>query len=273
LLEFDGRWEPEALKDSAIPATAQNHLQNALESIPQSQVLLIRQQPRLAPEGIAFFVVIGREVNPALYAFHLDSYDDLVALDLSTIAAENAVYADHRRAAPLYVVCTHGRRDKCCARNGIPVYERLAQQVGAAIWQTSHIGGHRLSGNLIAFPHNITYGRVTPDSAAAILEADRAGQLVPAHYRGRACYSRAAQAAEYFLRMETGRTAINAFRLVETQSLDGKQWRVRFVAAEDGLTHTLHVAEESIQTFAGCGDDELGTHPQYRLLSYTAVSS
>lgn len=271
LLEFDGRWEPEAFRDSSLPALARSRLQAALDMIPQSQALLIRQQPRVVPDGTAFFVALARESGPALYEFHLHGDEDWRALDIPAVVAEEAAYAAQRRAEPLFLVCTHGRRDKCCARHGLPVYERLAQHAGGSVWQTSHVGGHRFAANLVALPHGITYGRVTPDSAAAIVDAHRAGQIVPDHYRGRACYGKTAQAAEYFLRAETGITSLEAFRLAGVEQTGAERWTVQFAAAGDGRTHTLHLAESSIETLSSCGDAELTVYAQYRLLRHEAT--
>jgi hypothetical protein len=144
--------------------------------IPRSKVQLIRQQPRLAPAAIAFYAVLVRETNPVLYAFYVETESDLLALDLVALAAEDPAYADHIRAEPLFLTCTHGRRDKCCARYGLPVYEGLAQYAGADVWQSSHLGGHRLAANLVALPPGSHHGRVTPDSAAALIDAYRAGR-------------------------------------------------------------------------------------------------
>jgi hypothetical protein len=267
LLEFDGRWELEAFKDSAIPAPVKGWLQTALDTIPRSQALLIRQQPRRAPEGNAFFVALVRESNPVLYEFYPGSENDLLALDLPAVVAEDTAYAAFRRTEPLFLVCTHGRRDKCCARHGLPVYERLAQHVGAAVWQSSHMGGHRFAANMICLPHGIIYGRLTPDRAESIIDAYRAGRLVSEHYRGRACYPKVAQAAEYFLRAETGITELDAFQLVGTERTDGERWAVRFRSANGSATHTLLLAEDSLQTFANCGDMEVSVFSQYRLVT------
>jgi hypothetical protein len=267
LLEFDGRWEAEAFQDSAIHPLVKHWLQAALDTIPRSKVQLIRQQPRLAPTGIAFYAALVREVNPVLYAFHVESESDLLALDLLALAAEDPTYDDHIRAEPLFLACTHGRRDKCCARRGIPVYEQLAQHGGANVWQSSHLGGHRFAANVITLPYAITYGRMTPETAAALIDATRAGHMVPTSYRGRASYPKVAQAAEYYLRQETGVTGLEAFHFAGSERLAGDEWAVRFVDAENGAEHTVRMFEETIQVIANCGDQVPETYTQYRLIS------
>jgi hypothetical protein len=267
LLEFDGRWEAEAFRDSAVRPPVKHWLQAALDVIPRAKVQLIRQQPRLAPAGIAFYAALVREVNPVLYAFHVESEFDLLAVDLTALIAEDPAYDDHIRAEPLFLACTHGRRDKCCARRGIPVYEQLAQHAGADVWQSSHLGGHRFAANVMVLPHAITYGRVTPDIVPALVDATRAGHMVPTSYRGRACYPKVAQAAEYYLRQETGVTGLEAFRFAGSERVSGDEWEVRFVAAESGAEHSVRMVEKSIQVLANCGDQVPETYSQYHRIN------
>jgi hypothetical protein len=273
LLEYNGRWERTAFESSDLPAPVKERLQAHLAAIPQSKIQVIRQNPRLAPEGIALFVARTTESDPALYAFSLERYEDLLDLDLPAIAAGDAAHDGARRAEPLFIVCTHGRRDKCCARRGAPVYERVAQEVGAAVWQTSHIGGHRLGANVICFPHGIVYGHGSPENAPGIVAAYRAGRLVPDLYRGRACYPPVAQVAEYFLRAETGIEELDAFRLTGVENSGDHQWTVHFAGRSD--TRILRIEEDPAgwPVYASCDDADLSPQPKFRLLSHDAVQS
>ena len=47
--------------------------------------------------------------------------------------------------APLLLVCTHGRRDACCAQFGRPTAMALARRYGTAVWETTHVGGDRFA--------------------------------------------------------------------------------------------------------------------------------
>jgi len=269
LLEYDGRWEPDAFEQSDLPAPVKTRLGEFVESA-GAHPLLIRQKPRRVDHaGLAFFVALTREQDPALYEFHLSGYDDLLDLDLAGILAEDAAFDAQRRAEPLFLVCTHGRRDRCCARHGVPVYERLAEHAGPAVWQSSHVGGHRFAANMLCFPHGVAYGRVTPENARALADGYRAGQLAPDHYRGRAAYAKAVQAADYFLRQETGITGLDAFALIDSaRTSDG--WRVRFAERANSSAHTLTLAEaaESVRVLTNCGDAELSTFTQMVLTGY-----
>lgn len=108
--------------------------------------------------------------------------------------------------APLVLVCTHGRRDACCARLGIGLYTEVlaaATLQGASdrVWQSSHLGGHRFAPVATTFPDGLSYGRVAPGDGTLIWQAATGTMPAPlATWRGRSIYEPAAQAAEIMLR-------------------------------------------------------------------------
>ena len=273
LLEYEGRWESDAFENSDLPAPVKTRLVEQMDSL-RAHLLVIRQKPRVVQyEGITFFVALTREHDPALYEFHLTSDEELLTLDLAAICAEDAAFDTHRRSAPLFLVCTHGRHDRCCARHGVPVIEQLAANTPTAAWQTSHVGGHRFAANMLCFPHGVTYGRVTPENVLSLTDSYSAGQLVPAHYRGRAAYSKPVQVADYFLRSETGIIGLEAFALIES-ARTSEGWRVRFADRHNNTAHTLILAEdpEGVRVLASCGDVALSTYAQYSLAGYETAS-
>lgn len=271
LLEYTGHWEAKAFEKSDLPAPVKQRLAEHLAMIPNSRIEMLRQGPHDESAKLAFYVALGREANPALYEFHLDSYDDLLALDLTAICEEDPAYNSAKREDPLFLVCTHGKRDKCCARYGLPVYGTLSGEEGVSVWQTSHVGGHRFAANVLCFPHGIYNGYVSPDNVTALANAYHAGQLYPATYRGRACYPKTVQAAEYFLRTSTGITGLDAFRLVGDERITDDEWLVRFAALAGGQMHDLRVQEQEVNfnTCLSCKDTEPSPVTQHALLSHT----
>jgi len=65
------------------------------------------------------------------------------------------------------LICTHGMRDKCCARFGQPFYKALEQRIAQVpfsdvrVWRVSHIGGHRFAPTAIVVPEGRYYARLT----------------------------------------------------------------------------------------------------------------
>jgi hypothetical protein len=115
-----------------------------------------------------------------------------------------------RRHEPLYLVCTHGKRDRCCATLGRPIADTLAALHGDDVWEISHIGGHRFAGNLVVLPDGLVYGGLDVAEAVGTVRLHQAGRLDLAHLRGRAGLPRAAQAAEVLLRRELDVDALGA---------------------------------------------------------------
>ncbi len=263
MLEYNGRWEPKAFENSELPAPVKTLLAHAADQLPRARIQLIRQP--LHQNGLAFYFALARETNPVLYEFHLDSYADLLALDLAGLYAENPIYTPNLRTDPLFLVCTHGRRDKCCARYGMLVYEILAAQFGGSVWQTTHVGGHRFAANLLCFPHGLSFGRIDPLRAETLVQHYRRGQILLDFFRGRACYPEPVQAAEYFLRRELGLTEVDALRLEQLESVDGQAWKVTFSTAIQAYYCIGISADSDFETWTSCKDTAPSPTTLYRL--------
>ena len=88
---------------------------------------------------------------------------------------------------PLVVVCTHGRRDVCCAERGRPLAGRSPPRFPDATWESTHVGGDRFAGNMVVFPHGLYFGRVEPDEGPGIAHAYAEGRIGSLErYRGAA---------------------------------------------------------------------------------------
>ncbi len=110
---------------------------------------------------------------------------------------------------PVFLVCTHGKRNVCCARLGVPLAQALATRHPGQVWETTHVGGHRFAANLVILPHGLYYGPVGAGPAgvgpaAAAIDAYQRGAVVVERYRGRAGQARADQEAEYARLAEAG---------------------------------------------------------------------
>ncbi len=162
----------------------------------------------------------------------LERHDDLLGLQLD--AAGSPV--DH----PLFLVCTHGKHDRCCAKYGRPLYDAVCEQVEDGwAWQSTHIGGDRFAGNLVALPEGVYYGRVEPSEAWPVLEAALDGRIHLPHYRGRSCHGFAAQAAERRVREETGLLGVFDVKLVAIER-DGDVWHAQLEAGGTAYDVDVH---------------------------------
>lgn len=272
LLEYPGRWMSRAVKDNDLPEPVKSRLDSYLRFIPQSRLLLIRQRPRLVSGGLRFFVARTHADRQALYEFVLDDYEALLELDLGAIAQGDASYEAYRRARPLFTICMHGRRDRCCPLFGLPVHVEMMQHGGPAVWQSSHIGGHRFAPNVISFPHGLVYGRVSAGRVRALMNDCRDGLVTPDLMRGRSCYEEPIQAADVFLRQATGVREVGGFALQEVAPDAGGAWTISFLATASHMIHRLRVIEEpaDFAIYGSCGDDALKETTVFRLIAHEA---
>src|ERR1044072_216156 len=98
-----------------------------------------------------------RERSPFAVRLRLDKYFDTLKYDLAEVASGRDLQGGEVCDGPLFLVCTHGRRDKCCAKFGVPLYNALREHAGDSVWQSSHVGGDPLAGKPVWFPHRLFY--------------------------------------------------------------------------------------------------------------------
>lgn len=264
LLEYNGKWGKAALKESTISEEVQSHLEAMLAQVPRSRLLLIKN--RQAGQGIRFFAALAAEDPPALYEFTLQSYRDLLELDLAAIADQAAIFDPQRSTQTLFVVCTNGLRDRCCALHGLVAYQALATEVPGQVWESTHHGGHRFAANVLQMPQGLSYGRLGAEPARALLAAAGRGELLLDHLRGRSRFNEPQQAAEVLLRRRLDLTADEGLTFVDSQEQGPQRWRMHF--SQQGQPHvvTLQCSETGRQVHLSCGDEATGPVVQYTLV-------
>lgn len=272
LLEYPYAWGAHALDDSNLPLPVKNHLRHIIKSIPNAKLLFIKQE-RARTSHRSLFVVRCRESMPFILKFSLEDYSQLIEIDFAALAAGKQAVEENLYRDPLFLVCTHGRRDKCCAKFGYPLYKFLHESIGDSVWQSSHVGGDRFAANLLCFPHGLFYGHVTEDVGTEIVKEYVAGRVTLENYRGRACFSNAVQAAEFFSRAESGMREIAGLRKLYSARTAEASWEVRFLETAGGSVHTAHVTRvmSDFKNFITCHSTEARSVTQFRLDSYQVL--
>ncbi|MCB0115863.1 MAG: hypothetical protein KDD84_17300 [Caldilineaceae bacterium] len=265
-LEVPENWGNKALPESNLPAAVKDRLRTWEKTTPGARLQLIKQGAGLAADKIHFFVALADDDDPRLYRLLLQDYNDLLSLDLDALLRRDPVFDAQRWVEPIFLVCTNGKRDRCCAKWGLPLYRHMAAAAPGQVWQTTHIGGHRFAPTLVCLPESVTYGWLDLEDAAPLVQAHRVGNLYRLdRYRGRSTYAAPVQAAEAFLRAETGVLALDAYRFVG-HSGDDTACTVEFVTSDGGLRHRVEL-EIYLSDFANpnsCGKAEGEPARQYR---------
>lgn len=162
---------------------------------------------------------------------------ELLDLDFARAGAGVAGLVGAVSAEPVLLVCTNGRRDVCCALRGRPVAAALAASHRDAVWECTHIGGHRFAPTAVLLPTGYAYGFLDVVSAARLLDSPA---VVTRGCRGRSTWSPAGQVAELAVRSAAGVGSPDALEAAETPApvpvpggqlvtvrhVDGRVWQV-----------------------------------------------
>jgi hypothetical protein len=146
---------------------------------------------------------------------------------------------------PLLLVCTHGRKDWCCALRGRPLAQAVAAHEPEGTWECSHLGGCRFAANLLALPTGHVYGRVDAADAGELVAAVRAGSVLPRALRGRSTDAMVVQAADVHARLELGRDRADDLVPVRAEPLAAderggvERWRITLAGPAAGLAAGL----------------------------------
>lgn len=239
LIEDPGPWGTSALLDSRLPDGLGERLTRLSREL-RIRVLLIRRHGRSDLRGREVIAAHSGQGTVWVERGRLDSAGDVFDLDLEALARSEPMGLDHIVDERVYLVCSHGRRDVCCAEKGRPIAAALASVRPDQSWECSHIGGDRFAANLVCLPHGLYFGRVGHTDAAPIAADYANGSIDLDHYRGRSCYDFPVQAAEWFLRRDRGLRGIDDLRLVDHAHAADGQTHTRFTGPRD-LSYVVRV--------------------------------
>lgn len=267
LLEQPGPWGPKALTSSHLDPA----LGRALEAAAKGtgvRIALIRRPGRHADCGTpterrvyAAHTVPG---NVWLRTAALHDPRKLLDLDFTALGTgaprtfDAALEGRPHTGDPLALVCTNGKRDRCCALLGRPLAAELAASGVDGVWEVTHLGGHRFSPTLLVLPYGYAYGRAEAHAVKEVLHGVGEGRIVVEGCRGNSAWERPGQAAELAVRTAAGEYAAEALSVVRTDGA-APRWEVT-VAHADGRRWRVTVAQSaSLPPRAeSCGTSVLG---------------
>lgn len=245
LIEHAGHWPNDPLDASVLTGRLRAQLAEQLERLPHSRLFLVRRPGRVRRERVRVFYGTTPERGRSFHTLVLERHADLLGLDFAAALMGESPRFGEPLEHPLLLVCTHGKRDRCCARQGVELCEALhAGARGGWVWQSSHVGGDRFAGNLVVVPEGLYFGRVGRGDAARVAERYAAGQIDLETYRGRSCHPFPVQAAELEVRRRTGLLGFDDVRVVGVTRGGTGGWTVELVAEVAGDVHQVEVEVE-----------------------------
>ncbi|MFF6807373.1 sucrase ferredoxin [Streptomyces sp. NPDC012616] len=250
LLEQPGPWGARALVSSHLDPV----LGRALEAAAQDtgvRIALIRRPGRHADLGAPALrrVYAAHTVPGRVWLHGATTHDPRRLLDLDFAALgrgdhhtfDSVLGGASHTGDPLALVCTNGKRDRCCALLGRPLAAELAASGVRGAWEVTHLGGHRFSPTLLVLPHGYAYGRAAAHTVKEVLRGVQEGRIVAEGCRGSSAWERPGQAAELAVRAETGEDAAEVLSVVRTTGC-APRWEVT-VAHTDGRHWLVVVAQ------------------------------
>jgi hypothetical protein len=184
----------------------------------------------------------------------LDSLDEVADWDMAAIGEGRLPAVGTVSTQPLLLVCTHSKRDQCCAQHGRALLAGLRERVDGPwrerIWESSHIGGHRFAPVTLSLPCGIVHGRTSIDEGVELVGLLAQGRVMPERMRGRSAFPAPLQSAEIAVRRSDSIDALDALDVLlvrhdrvvpvplgwavptgsvdlEVRHVDGRAWRVR----------------------------------------------
>jgi hypothetical protein len=223
LVEVRGAWGEDAIHASALAEHVPRHWKDELKRR-HIRAVCIRSDSRAEVPGVRVFACAARRPGTgpaALWHRQLDSLADVAAAAENLRVDQPPATGWEQVQESLFLVCTNGRHDQCCANLGRPLMRALRDSPWAdRVWECSHIGGDRFAANLVVLPDSLYFGRVEPESAPELLRALDEGRIDLALFRGRTSLSLAEQAVEHFVRRELGIDATDGV-VIDRQASDG----------------------------------------------------
>ena len=211
LVEHPGPWPSDALP-SDLPVEAVAVLEAAAEAGVRPQ--LVRRVVERRRTVSTVVLASCRPDRRWTERRTLTDLRELADLDVAALASGEPPSFGTREIDSVILVCTHGRRDVCCARLGRPLALLLNAQLPGLVWETTHVGGDRFAPNVVSLPDGSYHGGISVAEVPELAEALVTGCVLPTRLRGRAGISAPEQAADFFLREHLGETSVQAVRVV-----------------------------------------------------------
>lgn len=128
---------------------------------------------------------------------HIDTPEEILNFDLSG-PGRNGIAT---RPRPLLLVCTHAKRDACCAIKGRPLIVEMEKRYpfatnGDVVWETSHTKGHRFAPSMLLMPWGYSFGRMNVEATEALVNSAMEGDFFLPGNRGRGTLDTQQQVAE-----------------------------------------------------------------------------
>ncbi|MDN6493539.1 MAG: sucrase ferredoxin [Corynebacterium casei] len=195
LFEWPAGWSRDVLDGNTFSKELTSQLKSKLKKSGKGTGLQLIRRPGREGRDVGKFhrcyLVWAEQATMELVK--LSGPEDILDLDLSGPGRNGGESIDK----PLLLVCTHGKRDVCCAVKGRPLAAQLHDHFGESlVWEASHMKGHRFAAVSLLMPWAYSFGRLNAEAGKQLVEAAIKGEYFFPGNRGNGLLSGRAQVAE-----------------------------------------------------------------------------
>ena len=241
VVEHPGPWGRQALTDSGLPEAVVQHISEAEAQSPLRFLAARRiDHDRRHGESSHSRRVWLAHCDPRSGETHTVTIDDLQQIlewDLIALTAGRFPEVGERLNEPVEFICTHSKRDSCCAVLGRERTAQVPSTLYDRVWECSHLGGHRFAATSVFLPSGRVYGRLPRLDSAHGAHTKELIEPDPQHLRGSSYLPPALQAAEAAVRIQAHLTESETLGVEEVRSAgdcvtalvtgpEGQEWHV-----------------------------------------------
>lgn len=245
LLEHPGAWSRDVLDGETFPPELTAQLKSHLKASKMGLQLIRKpgREGRGITDHTVFLVFSELEVMERITIEHPEQVLDL---DLSAPGRNNAQPVDH----PVLLICTHAKRDVCCALKGRPLAAEMVPAFPAdQVWESSHTKGHRFAPSMLLMPWNYSFGQMNGEATSAMLTAAQQGEFFYPGNRGRGTRDARGQVVELAV-------VEHLINQGEKVGISGLQVDEITVTHPDGRIFEVTLEQQTIEgVISSCGDD------------------
>lgn len=259
LFEWPHKWSHDVLDGDTFGDELTEKLKAHMQRY-NATLLLIRHPTREGRQIEDHHVYLVFADQAATEVLHVDGPEAILDLDLSGPGQNSA----KSRTKPLVLVCTHAKRDMCCAIKGRPIVNELVEkypfgQGNDVVWETSHIKGHRFAATMLLMPWAYSFGRMNLEATEAMLEAAMRGEYFVPGNRGRGTFSPVGQVAEVDVatQLATRGDKVRYGQLeVTAERIDGPSAHVTVTDTDTDTAYEVTLEQRDVDAvMASCGKD------------------
>lgn len=299
LIECPLPWAAKVFTSACIPPELRQYIK-ATKAVRSVQFLAINRgvsssgnaltlmvYEKTVPSAKSLFAKGASYESVSVYRGHEFELDDLT----QAVDCLEAHWQGNRIGKPItqkdILVCTHGMRDKCCAKFGQPFFREATQSAqqgnlpNTRIWKVSHIGGHRFAPTAISLPDGRYYGHLTLSALQAIVTRSGSVDQIRSVYRGWGLLPAPLQVLERQLLLDHGWSwfdCLVAYRILSEIDPDERHERSLSVEVSINSTITYRATlvqdtQNTICTKASCSSAVATPVIKYRVTECTTIEA